>query len=325
MITERHDMVPLPRAHRDDDGFITDTPVLTRTGIFTYTDPATGAQRREYRPPEEVFHADSLASFRGRPITVGHPPPTSGLITAANAAGAVVGAVMSEGRQDGDNLVADIVIHDTAAVDEGLRDLSVGYRLDLDETPGEVDGEPYDAVQRGIRVNHVAIVPRGRAGNARLNLDRADTAPACTPDCPLHAALAVMTAERDAARADAARLEQEKVRQARRNLEQDAAGLGVTLHEDASDDELRIAVIRAVRGDALVLEGQSSAYLQAAFDLCVAEARMQAGAVQAQYSVAQRRDEAASRQKTPLSAYETYKATLSAAWRSTRPSHAGEH
>jgi hypothetical protein len=44
----------------------------------------------------------------------------------------------------------------------------------LDETPGEYNGEKYDAVQRNIRVNHLALVPKGRAGNARLNLDRFD-------------------------------------------------------------------------------------------------------------------------------------------------------
>ncbi|MFI7909566.1 DUF2213 domain-containing protein, partial [Acinetobacter baumannii] len=36
------------------------------------------------------------------------------------------------------------------------------------------NGQEYDAIQRNIRVNHLAIVPRGRAGNARLNLDRHD-------------------------------------------------------------------------------------------------------------------------------------------------------
>ena len=39
---------------------------------------------------------------------------------------------------------------------------------------GEYNGEKYDAVQKTIRVNHLALVPKGRAGNARLNLDRFD-------------------------------------------------------------------------------------------------------------------------------------------------------
>jgi hypothetical protein len=56
----------------------------------------------------------------------------------------------------------------------GKRELSLGYKVDLDETPGVWEGQPYDAIQRNIRVNHLAVVPQGRAGNARLNLDRYD-------------------------------------------------------------------------------------------------------------------------------------------------------
>ena len=40
----------------------------------------------------------------------------------------------------------------------GLKELSLGYNLDLDETPGEWEGQPYDAVQRNIVINHLALV-----------------------------------------------------------------------------------------------------------------------------------------------------------------------
>jgi hypothetical protein len=46
--------------------------------------------------------------------------------------------------------------------------LSAGYELDLDPTPGEYQGRRYDAVQRNIRINHVAAVPLGRAGTAMV-------------------------------------------------------------------------------------------------------------------------------------------------------------
>ncbi len=50
--------------------------------------------------------------------------------------------------------------------------LSAGYELDLDRTPGTApDGRRYDAVQRNIRINHVAAVPLGRAGTARVLAD----------------------------------------------------------------------------------------------------------------------------------------------------------
>ena len=52
-----------------------------------------------------------------------------------------------------------------------MRELSCGYNLRLDETPGVWEGQPYDAIQRDIEINHLALVDKARAGEqARLNL-----------------------------------------------------------------------------------------------------------------------------------------------------------
>src|SRR5690606_32107950 len=64
------------KATRTDEGYIKDTPVLTRTGVFVYLD-GQGRERREYRPPDEVFNADSLASLKGVPVTDTHPGKVS--------------------------------------------------------------------------------------------------------------------------------------------------------------------------------------------------------------------------------------------------------
>nr|WP_242510598.1 DUF2213 domain-containing protein [Avibacterium paragallinarum] len=157
------------QARRDDNGFIFDTPVLTRTGVFLYQLP-DGTVRREYHPPEEVFNADSLRLYKGIPITDDH----HGVITKDNAH-LVVGSVLSEGKQDGKHLTAEVVIHNTQAVDFGKKELSVGYAVELEHKSGITeDGEPYDAIQRNIKPNHLAIVKRGRAGDAKLNMDAAD-------------------------------------------------------------------------------------------------------------------------------------------------------
>ena len=56
----------------DSEGFLRDSPIVARTGVYTYINPDKTI-RREYRPPEEVFAAESLESFAGKPVTVGHP------------------------------------------------------------------------------------------------------------------------------------------------------------------------------------------------------------------------------------------------------------
>jgi len=85
----------------------------------------------------------------------------------------IIGTILSKAYQDGDNVRAKIVIHDTDKMKQsGLRELSLGYGLTLDETPGEWNGHPYDAIQRAIKINHLALVSAARAGEqARLNID----------------------------------------------------------------------------------------------------------------------------------------------------------
>lgn len=48
--------------------------------------------------------------------------------------------------------------------DGSEQELSSAYYYDADMTPGTYEGVPYDGVMRNIKFNHVALVPRGRAG-----------------------------------------------------------------------------------------------------------------------------------------------------------------
>ncbi len=168
---ERHDgWEIISGAVIDGDGFMRDSPIVARTGIYLYQQP-DGSIRREYRPPEEVFDAESEASFLGKPIVVGHP--ASGIINSDNVQGLAIGTILSPGeRRDETNIGCSIVIQNPAAIGD-KRGLSLGYRVDIDETPGVTpEGQQYDAIQRNIRINHLAVVERGRAGmKARLNLD----------------------------------------------------------------------------------------------------------------------------------------------------------
>lgn len=170
----RLDSQPLNQTFFTDEGYLMDRPILTSTGIFEYANP-DGSIRRELRLPEEVFDPESLKSYRGKPIIVTHD---AGLITKDNVADNTVGTILSEGYRSGDDVRAEIVIHDADVLkDCGYRELSLGYNLDLDETPGEYNGEPYDAIQKNIRINHLALVAEARAGEqARLNIDSRDAA-----------------------------------------------------------------------------------------------------------------------------------------------------
>jgi hypothetical protein len=150
---------------RTPQGFLRVNARLTKTGIFSYE---TG---REYRSEEEVFREDSLASFKGAPVTDLHPSEKGfeSFLTPANVKQHIIGITESIER-DGSYLKGSLIIfHEDSikAIEAGERkEISLGYKCELDPTPGIWNGEAYDAAQKSIIVNHVAIGPKGwgRAG-----------------------------------------------------------------------------------------------------------------------------------------------------------------
>jgi hypothetical protein len=179
---QRIDAAPsrLGKFSRTGAGAVRVPATISRTGIQIY------GNRTEYRPDSEVFHEDSLASLAGIPVTFGHPPVS---VTPANAKTYSVGH-MSDAppearvKLDGDDnewlravvYVADGAIQARAERGDSLK-VSAGYTCELDPTPGVAPcGTRYDAVQRNIRFNHVAVLdgqtetPRAGA-HAQLRLD----------------------------------------------------------------------------------------------------------------------------------------------------------
>lgn len=147
------------------DGFI------ARSGMLRYTTD-DGKPWIEYRPPEEAFDAKTLDSFGLVPLTNTHPP--SGLLDAENTSQYAVGSVDTP-RKDGDKVRARMLVTDAdavAAMKRGRVEVSCGYTCDVDNKPGTIDGVRYDAIQRNVRGNHVALVDVGRAGSeVRVRMD----------------------------------------------------------------------------------------------------------------------------------------------------------
>lgn len=168
MRVNRVDHSPLGKAERTPTGGYRLPAVLTRPGVFLYHD-ASGRPIREYRPPEEVHDPASVASLGDAAVTIGHPRAG---VTAGNWGELSVGYVRADtlGKDERTQGVASSIVvargDAVAGVErtdaEALRDISGGYSVEIDETPGTTpDGEPYDRVQRRIRYNHVALLRRG--------------------------------------------------------------------------------------------------------------------------------------------------------------------
>tara|TARA_R110000851_G_scaffold96792_2_gene209926 strand:+ start:13579 stop:14730 length:1152 start_codon:yes stop_codon:yes gene_type:complete len=157
-----------------DEGFLVVPSRIARTGIQEYLAAEMGLSDREptdiikvFRPEEEVFSETSLSSFASKPITNNHP---SELVNPNNAKEVSVGFSGPEVTQDG--MFAKTTLHITDAtaiknIESGKVELSNGYTCDIDWEKGVTpEGVEYDAVQRNIKGNHIAIVERGRAGSS---------------------------------------------------------------------------------------------------------------------------------------------------------------
>lgn len=162
------------------DGYIVVPGRVARTGVQTYRayelDMDGGDPMRLvniYRPPEEVFSPDSLKGFDGAPITNEH----KGKVDPANWRKLASGFTRNV-RREGNHVAADLTFASQDAIEaleSGKSQLSAGYTSDLDWTAGTHDGQPYEAIQRNIRINHVALVSAARCGPAcRVNDSQPD-------------------------------------------------------------------------------------------------------------------------------------------------------
>ena len=162
-------------SRREPEGYLLCLNVpVARTGIQEYTNSELRIQNSElspagenelipvYRPEDEVFSPETMASFEGMPVTNDHPPDG---VDVSNIRALQKGHAHNVRRGSGeesDLLLADLIITDpaliTAILEEGKREISCGYTYELCMENGQY-------IQRKIRGNHVAVVDAGRAGS----------------------------------------------------------------------------------------------------------------------------------------------------------------
>lgn len=157
---------------RTSDGYLVAGAKVARVGVQKYKGHEVGRPQMDsvvlYRPAEEVFHRDALASMANKPVTLTHPRR---MVDARSWAKVAKGISGTDVVRDGDFVRVPLMLTDAATIDafekDGIKELSVGYMADIDWTPGKTpSGEHYDGVQRAIRANHHALVPVARGGKS---------------------------------------------------------------------------------------------------------------------------------------------------------------
>ncbi|MBL4768268.1 MAG: DUF2213 domain-containing protein [Rhodobacteraceae bacterium] len=163
------DTAEMAGTRRTADGYLVADAFAVRVGVQVYRGSEVGLVDREtvrvYRPEDEVRDPESMKTFSHVAITLDHP---SEPVTPDNWADLAKGEASTEATWDGNKIKLPLIIKDAdaiKAIEGGKRELSAGYTCKLDWSAGvTTDGDAYDAIQREIRINHLAIVKRGRAG-----------------------------------------------------------------------------------------------------------------------------------------------------------------
>lgn len=147
---------------------------IARTGELIYKASELGLEGDDpvtvIRTEEELFSDATIASFQGKPVTIGHP---SKFLDVENSENFRVGHLQNVRRGEGENankLLADLLLTDLNAislvVDAGVREVSCGYN----EATVVFEGKE----SKAILGNHVAILQRGRAGPECAIMDAAN-------------------------------------------------------------------------------------------------------------------------------------------------------
>ena len=185
MTVQLADSLPLMNARLASDGSLLAEVRAARSGLYTYRGAEIGRPDldavRVYRPETETFSKPTLDSLSSLTVTHDHPP--EGVVTPRNWKRVAVGWTGEDVIRDGGFVRVPLILKDEDTIDAvraGKRELSFGYLCDFDFTPGKTKGgEAYDAVQKDLRGNHLAIVERGRAGR-ECAFDKDGEAPMAT-------------------------------------------------------------------------------------------------------------------------------------------------
>lgn len=151
---------------------------IARAGVFKYLKP-DGTVHYEAKLPEDILSDSTVASANNKPITDNHPENEAGqriLVDKSNTNTLMKGLTASNAHVDEtDGTVrVDLTITNPDLinkVDNGKRQLSIGFQTQVVPQNGVYKNAEYDSVQKNITINHVAVVDVAREG-PDISLDR---------------------------------------------------------------------------------------------------------------------------------------------------------
>lgn len=166
------DRVSVGQTKKTKEGYLVATARVARTGNQMYLASELGDIAinagfkpgdvvRVHRHADQVFSDATLRSITRVPVTVDHPPEN---VTSDNWSQYSVGEVGDAYSTDSEWIIVNPMIKDSAAISAAEtthKEISMGYEAGIIKARDGIDA---DFEMTDILMNHMALVPKGRAG-----------------------------------------------------------------------------------------------------------------------------------------------------------------
>ncbi len=143
------------------DGLLVKDAIICRAMVLDYNG------KKILKSPEAL--ADSMPTMQRMMITDEHPPSRV-IMDVSEIKGRILPetVTLNNNVATGDLLITDKVLADE--IRNGKRDLSPGYYADIIEEAGTFNDEPYEAVQKKVLYDHLAVVKVGRCSRPKCGI-----------------------------------------------------------------------------------------------------------------------------------------------------------
>ncbi|MDO9664719.1 DUF2213 domain-containing protein [Glaesserella parasuis] len=168
---------------------VKDNP-LSKEGVFLYRgnqiilpDGSRASEADDlipvYRPADELSNPEAIDSFKLVPWVDEHTMLGSEELGLTPAERKGVSGVVGEDVYFKDGVLYGNIkaFSENLArkIENGKKELSLGYRCSYERSSGEWNGQKYDYIQRNLRGNHLALVDKGRMGAEVRVMDSQET------------------------------------------------------------------------------------------------------------------------------------------------------
>tara|TARA_R110001606_G_scaffold141321_2_gene280505 strand:- start:29780 stop:30847 length:1068 start_codon:yes stop_codon:yes gene_type:complete len=159
------------KLEKDYNGYVlVNKRPISKAGIFEYLGSSIGAEDPDriykvYRPAEELSNKETIDSFKLVPLIDDHEMLGTDATPAEDKG--IQGTTGEDIYFENDTLYGNLKVYSDVLnnlIDNGKKDLSLGYKCKYKFEPGSFNGEVYDAIQTDLKGNHIALVDHGRMG-----------------------------------------------------------------------------------------------------------------------------------------------------------------